>query len=100
MDAEHSDFRWRVKGAVRQALGVAPHVDSGAIVGEVGLGPDASSAYYSGRHRQLAVHHIFDECFGGRQIAEGNRAKGTGGFPLCRECEVRSVAEPLRNLVD
>ncbi|MFA6878230.1 MAG: hypothetical protein WCQ76_04945 [Fusobacterium sp.] len=49
-------------------------------------------AYYS---EKGSVHHIYETCHLGNNIEKENRKNGTGGKPLCEECE-KIKAEKLK----
>lgn len=44
-----------------------------------------SSMEYPPEHRN--VHHNHDNCKDGKRILAKDRVQGTGGKPLCKECQ-------------
>ncbi len=44
------------------------------------------SAYHSTNPSDPDVYHVHDDCPTGQQIPASNKAQGTGGYRLCKQC--------------
>ena len=41
------------------------------------------------------VYHDYDDCPTGQQISSWNKRPGTGGYPRCKQCTAKGLADQM-----